>query len=75
MKSTFATTIRETLVSGDGYDTILPNTFVIGITKFSGEEILTAGKATVAGTHDALFYYKIHGTMEGYQPPKIYYYL
>ena len=59
INNAFATTIKETLVSGDGYDTILPNTFVIGISKFSGDEILTASKAAVAGTHDALFYYKL----------------
>ena len=74
-KNVLATTIRETLVSGDGYDTILPNTFVVGITKFEGDTILTATRAAISGSNDALFYYDQNKTINNYQVPPIYYYL
>ena len=70
-----ATTIKETLINGDGYDTILPNTFIIGVTKFSGDEVITASKAATAGANDAMIYALKNGTTKGYQPPVIYYYV
>ena len=70
-----ATTIKETLIKGDGYDTILPNTFIIGVTKFSGDEVITASKAATAGANDAMIYALKNGTTKGYQPPTIYYYV
>lgn len=73
--SVLATTIRETLVNSDDYDTIEPNTFVIGVTKFSGDEIITAGKASTAGANDAMLYAMQNGTTAGYKAPTIYYYV
>ena len=74
-KNVFATTIRETLISGDGYDTIIPNTFVIGISKFTKEQVITAQKASIAGSNDAMLYFRQNYTTEGYEAPDIYYYL
>ena len=70
-----ATTIRETLVNGDGYNTIEPGTFIIGITKFPGTEVITATKASIAGANDAMFYVMKNGTTKGYKAPNIYYYV
>ena len=75
IKVIYATTIKETLIKGDGYDTILPNTFIIGVTKFSGDEVITASKAATAGANDAMIYALKHGTTRGYRPPTIYYYV
>ena len=75
LESVFATTIRETLIAGDGYDTIAPNTFIIGITKFTGDQVITASKAATAGANDAMFYASRNGSSKGYQAPIIYYYV
>ena len=75
IQSIAATTIRETVINGDGFDTILPNTFIIGVTKFSGEQVITASKASTAGANDALVYALKNGTTKGYKAPTIYYYV
>ena len=75
LPSTFAVTLKETLDTNDGYDTIEPNTFIIGVTKFSGSEIITAGKAATAGANDAMLYASKNGTTSGYKIPTIYYYV
>ncbi len=73
--SVTAKTIRETTNKNDEYDTIEPNTFIIGITKFPGNEVITASKAAVAGSNDAIFYARQNGTSLGYKSPAIYLYL
>lgn len=65
-----AVTITET-TEDDKYDTIADNTIIIGITKFEPNEVLTAGKASLATFNDFIF--SING--EAYELPKIYYYL
>lgn len=65
-----AVTITET-TDDDKYDTIADNTIIIGITKFEPNEVLTAGKASLATFNDFLF--NVKG--EAYELPKIYYYL
>lgn len=75
LNNVMAATIRETLIRGDGYDTIEPGTFIIGITKFPGTEVITAAKASVAGANDAMFYAMKNGTTKGYEAPSIYYYV
>ncbi len=69
----YATTIRETTES-DKYDTIETNTTIIGVTKFTQDEIITALKATTAGANDARLYIKMNDNDEGYETPKIYIY-
>ena len=69
-----ATTIKET-TEQDEYDTIEPNTFIIGVTKFSGDEVITANKASIAGANDVITYIEKNNTTEGYQSPVIYLYL
>lgn len=69
-----AATIKETVNSGDSYDTLERNTTVIGVTKFTSNEVITAGKATKAGANDATLYVKQNGNIEGYQTPVIYIY-
>ena len=51
-----ALTIKET-TEEDAYDTIEPNTFVIGITKFSPGTTITAAKVTRASYNDVIFNY------------------
>lgn len=75
LPSTFAVTLRETTDVKDGYGTIEPNTFIIGVTKFSGNEVITAGKAATAGANDAMLYALKNGTTSGYKTPVIYYYV
>lgn len=70
----FATTIKETVTKNDNYDTIEPNTTIIGVTKFTQNEVITASKATKAGANDATLYMKKHGTTDGYTSPTIYVY-
>ena len=70
-----ATTLKETTDSSDEYDTILPNTFIIGVTKFPGNEIITAGKAVTAGANDALHYITLHQNVSLHEKPVVYLYL
>ena len=70
-----ASALRETIYSNDGYDTIYPNTFIIGITKFSGDEVITASKAAIAGANDAVHYASLYGSTASYHAPVIYLYL
>ena len=70
----FAATIKETVTKNDNYDTIEPNTTIIGVTKFTQNEVITASKATKAGANDATLYMKKHGTTDGYTSPTIYVY-
>ncbi|MBR1385908.1 MAG: leucine-rich repeat protein [Bacilli bacterium] len=69
----YASTIKETTES-DNYDTIETNTTIIGVTKFTQDEIITALKATTAGANDARLYIKINGNDDEYETPKIYIY-
>lgn len=70
----FATTIKETTNENDKYDTIEKNTTIIGVTKFTPNEVITASKATKAGANDAMLYTKKNGTTDGYKIPTIYIY-
>ena len=70
----YATTIKETTTTNDEYDTIERNTTIIGVTKFTANEVITASKATTAGANDATLYMKKHGTTDGYTSPTIYIY-
>ena len=70
-----ASTIKETTIDNDEYDTIEPNTFIIGVTKFSGDEVITAKKAVIAGANNALTYAKNNNTTKNYEQPVIYLYL
>ena len=70
----FAATIKETVTKNDNNDTIEPNTTIIGVTKFTQNEVITASKATKAGANDATLYMKKHGTTDGYTSPTIYVY-
>ena len=70
-----ATTIKETLVEGDGYSTIGNNSIVIGVTKFEEGVIITGARATKAGSDDTIMYLKENGSLDGYEAPTIYYYL
>ena len=70
-----ASTIKETTTNDDEYDTIEPNTFIIGVTKFSGDEVITAKKAVIAGANNALNYAKNNNTINNYEQPVIYLYL
>lgn len=69
-----ASTIKETLVDNDDYDTIERNTTIIGITKFLPDEVITASKSAAAGSNDAMFYFDRNGTSDGYILPKIFIY-
>ena len=69
-----ATTIKET-TEQDEYDTIEPNTFIIGVTKFRGDEVITASKASPAGVNDVITYIENNNIADGYQSPVIYLYL
>lgn len=67
-------TIKETLDGNDGFSTIERNTTIIGVTKFSSNEVITASKATTAGSNDAMLYVEDNGTTKGYKAPVIYVY-
>ena len=68
-----AVTIKETVNSGDSYDTIERNTTVIGSTKFTSNEVITAGKATTAGANDATLYVKLGLSVTYKEVATIYY--
>ena len=76
MPVTFAaTTIRETVESGDDYSTLEENSVVIGVSKFSPETIVTASRAAQAGANDAMLYVSEKGNSKGYKAPGVYYYI
>ena len=70
-----AITLKETTTSGDEFDTIEANTTIIGVTKFTPQEVITAAKATKAGADDAKLYLKQNDNDdEDYESPTIYIY-
>ena len=70
-----AITLKETTTSGDEFDTIEANTTIIGVTKFTPQEVITAAKATKAGADDAKLYLKQNNNDdEDYESPTIYIY-
>lgn len=71
----YALTIRETMDEFDEYSTIEEGSIVIGATRFSPDNIITASKAAEAGVNDAMLHVLRTGTTEGYQTPKVYYYV
>lgn len=70
----YVDSIKETTNINDEYDTIERNTTIIGVTKFSPNEIITASKAAQAGANDALVYMNKYDTNVGYESPNIYIY-
>lgn len=69
-----ADTILETTDSSDNYNTIERNSVIIGATKFTSDEVITASKATTAGSNDALVYSKYNDNFDDYISPDIYVY-
>lgn len=69
-----ATTIKETTINGDAYDTIEDGSIVIGVTKFDSDVVITGARATKAGSNDAIVYMKLNSSLEGYNAPVIYIY-
>ena len=70
-----ATTIQETTKPNDGYDTIESGTIIIGKTKFTPDTVVTGLRAAIAGANDMRVYVNENGTDEGYDAPKMYYFL
>lgn len=69
-----ATTIKETVNNSDEFDTIERNTTIIGVSKFSSDTVITASKASIAGSNDAKQYFEDKNTFDGYDYPQIYIY-
>ena len=61
-----ATTIKETVNNSDEFDTIERNTTIIGVSKFSSDTVITASKASIAGSNDAKQYFEDKNTFDGY---------
>lgn len=74
ISSISATTIKETTIDGDNYDTIEEGSIVIGVTKFHSDVVLTGARATKAGSNDVIVYTKLHSSLDGYEAPVIYVY-
>jgi uncharacterized repeat protein (TIGR02543 family) len=55
INTAYATTIKETTVPGDGYDTIANGTIVVGITKFNPGITITGYRAAIAGSNFGKF--------------------
>lgn len=69
-----ATTIKETVDKNDRYDTIERNTTIIGVSKFLPDTVITASKASIAGSNDAKQYFENNKSFDGYIYPQIYIY-
>ena len=72
---TYALTIRETSDPNDEYSTLEEGSIIVGVTRFSSDNVVTAGKAAMAGANDAMLYVLQNGTANGYETPGVYYYV
>ena len=70
-----ATTMRETMEDNDGYSTLEEGSIIIGVTRFSPDNIVTASKAATAGVNDVMLYLSQNGSTKGYEMPGVYYYI
>ena len=69
----YVNSIKET-TKNDSYDTIERNSTIIGNTKFTSDEVITALKATKAGSNHASTYLTQNNSSSGYTDPTIYIY-
>lgn len=69
-----ASTIKETTVKGDGFDTINSGDIVIGITRFDGNTVVTGTKVAKASTNDSVHFLKENNSLDNYTAPVIYVY-
>lgn len=56
-------------------DTITDGTIIIGVSKFTPGTVVTGVKAAVAGSNDMKVYALTKGDTDGYEAPKMYYYV
>ena len=71
----YAITIRETMDQNDSYSTLEEGSIVIGVTRFSSDNIVTASKAATAGVNDIKLYMLQQGNFDNYESPGVYYYV
>ena len=69
-----ATTIKETTLKDDGFDTINSGDIIIGITRFDGNKVVTGAKVAKASTNDSIYFSKENGSLDNYTTPVIYVY-